>query len=562
YIEGVELRTDEDPDVRPYIQEMNVKWLAVELPDEFRRVQHYLKQCYESKLHEVKKHGYINSSQVHNGKTQILKLQGFLHSEIAKGDKSFEIMKSVSLLAEAMKAEHALELLETQGITPLFNYFEKIYEEGMTSKVKAVKNLTEDLNFKSAFIVTRKLREDGVDHPKLLRLKELVEAEVGQNPHVKIIIFNQYRESAKKIHETLSTISGAQARIFVGQAKKNGVGLSQKEQKQMLEDFKAGEFNCLVATSVAEEGIDIPCVDLVVFYEPVPSGIRTIQRRGRTGRQEKGRVVVLMTKGTRDEGYKWSAHHKEKRMYRELENLKKRFTLLGRHEEAKLERFIAPDMQLNVWADYREKASGVVKELIDMGISMNMKQLDIGDYMLSPRVCIEYKKVPDFVDSIIDGRLLEQIRNLKHHYDRPMIIIEGAEDMYALRKIAPNAIRGMLATIMVSYGIPVIQTKTPKETAALMAVVAKREQDPDSREFNPHGSKKPMTTHELQEYIVSALPGIGPTLAKPLLEKFGTVRAIVNASEDELQEIEKIGDKKAKEIQRLLTEKYENRQNN
>jgi Fanconi anemia group M protein len=556
YIEDVELRTDEDPDVKPYIQEMSIKWVKLDFPAEFKRVQKYLKECYTSKLHEVKKHGYINSSQVYGGKTQILKLQGFLHSEIAKGDKSFEIMKSVSLLAEAMKAEHAVELLETQGITPLLHYFERIYEEAHTSKVKAVKNLASDLNFKSAFILTKRLAEQEIDHPKVQKLQEIVGKEVCANKKVKIIIFNQFRESAKKIQEMLNSSCDVDARMFFGQAKKNGTGLTQKEQKQMLEDFKSGEFNCLVATSVAEEGIDIPCVDLVIFYEPIPSGIRTIQRRGRTGRQEKGRVMVLMTKGTRDEGYKWSAHHKEKRMYRELDALKSKFCGFTQKQDEVLDRFIAPEIELKVFADHREKASGVLKEMLDMGISVNMQTLKVGDYLLSKRVGVEYKKVPDFVDSIIDGRLLDQIKNLKYNFERPFIIIEGEEDIYAMRKIAPNAIRGMLATIMVSYAIPVIQTRNAKETASLMAVIAKREQDPEFRDFNPHGSRKPMTTKELQEYIVSALPGIGPTLAKPLLEKFGSVKGVVNASESELKEISKIGEKKAKEVQRLLSEAY------
>ncbi len=557
YIEDVELRTDEDPDVKPYIQQTDIRWVKVDFPEQFKKVQHHLKECYNSKINEVKKLGYINSSQAGGGKTQLLKLQGFLHSEISKGDKSFEIMRSVSLLAEAMKAEHALELLETQGIAPLINYFQKIYSEAETSKVKAVKNLASDLNFKSAHIFAKKLVKEGVEHPKVAKLKDLVEKEATRKKDVKIIIFNQFRESAKKIEQTLNGLSDVEARMFFGQAKKNGTGLSQKEQKQMLEQFKQGEFNCLVATSVAEEGIDIPAVDLVMFYEPIPSGIRTIQRRGRTGRQESGRVIVLMTKGTRDEGYKWSAHHKEKRMHREMEKLRSRFHRFTNRKDEALEKFLAPEIELQVFADYREKASGVIKELIDMGASINMRTLDVGDYMLSPRVGIEYKKVPDFVDSIIDGRLLEQIKNLKNSFDRPMIIIEGAEDIYGLRKIAPNAIRGMLATIMISYGIPVIQTKTPKETASLMAVVAKREQDPDFRDYNPHGSKKPLTTKELQEYIVSALPGVGPTLAKPLLKEFSSIKKIVNASEEELRKVDRIGEKKAKEIQKLLTEEYD-----
>ena len=89
HIEDVELRTDNDPDVKPYIQKIDISWLKVIFPDEFKNVQKYIKDCYNSKLLEVKDFGYITSSQMGGGKMQILKLQGFLHSEISKGDKSF-----------------------------------------------------------------------------------------------------------------------------------------------------------------------------------------------------------------------------------------------------------------------------------------------------------------------------------------------------------------------------------------------------------------------------------------------------------------------------------------
>jgi Fanconi anemia group M protein len=82
----------------------------------------------------------------------------------------------------------------------------------------------------------------------------------------------------------------------------------------MIENFESENFSCLIATSVGEEGLDIPEVDLVIFYEPIPSAIRTVQRRGRTGRQKEGRVITLITKNTRDESYRWVAHHKEKRI--------------------------------------------------------------------------------------------------------------------------------------------------------------------------------------------------------------------------------------------------------
>ncbi|MFC1727840.1 DEAD/DEAH box helicase [Nanoarchaeota archaeon] len=545
FIEEVEVRVDSDPDVKPYIQKIDIDWVTVNLPASFLEIHKFLKNCYDSKLKKVKEYGYLPNYM--NGKTDLLKLQARLHSEIAKGNKDFEILKSISLIAEAGKVQHAIELVETQGISALKSYMEKMKEEASKTKSKAVQNLVQDLNFRSAYIKTCSLFEKKVDHPKLHELRDLIVKEKGN----KIIIFAQYRDTATRIEQELVE-KGVKCNVFVGQTKKGETGLTQKKQKEMLDEFRSGLFNVLIATSVAEEGLDIPKVDLVVFYEAIPSAIRTIQRRGRTGRSDKGRVVVLMAKGTRDEGYRWSAHHKEKRMHRTLAELKNGISLEKPQQD--LNKFIEQD--LKIFVDDREKSSGIIKELIDMGLKIDLKRLDVGDYILSSKVGVEYKTVPDFVDSIIDGRLLEQIKSLKHNYERPLIILEGEEDIYSQRKIHPNAIRGMLATISVNYGIPVLRTKNFKDTASLLAVIAKREQNPDKKYFDPHTERKPLTLKEQQEYIISALPNVGPVLAKELLKYFGSVRDVMNASADRLTNVEKVGEKKAKGVRDVVDKGY------
>jgi Fanconi anemia group M protein len=342
--------------------------------------------------------------------------------------------------------------------------------------------------------------------------------------------------------------------LFVGQQKKEESGLSQKEQKQMLDDFREGNFNVLVATSVGEEVLYIPKVDLVIFYEPIPSAIRHIQRRGRTGRQEKGRVIILVTKDTRDEAYRWSAHHKEKKMYSNLSKLSS--IVPEAKKDLSLERYSPAEQKLKIFVDHREKGSGILKELVDMEMDIRLESLEAADYIVSERVGVELKTSEDFVNSIIDGRLLQQIKELKRNFERPVVIIEGEQDIYSVRNVHPNAIRGMLATIAVSYGIPILFTKNSKESAALLKIIAKREQEADSNDFSLHASKKPLTLKEQQEYIVSALPNIGPNLAKELLKKFKTVRKIVNAKEEQLKKVEKIGDKKAKNIKDVVDSEY------
>ncbi|MFP4111970.1 MAG: DEAD/DEAH box helicase [Candidatus Woesearchaeota archaeon] len=584
YVEAIEVRTEDDPDVKPYIQKVDLEWVKVDLPEKFLQIKKYLEACYKSKLDGIKEIGFLNSSQVNSiTKRELLGVMSELHKEIASGNKEFSILKGVSLAAEAMKAQHALELLETQGIWALNAYFEKLMRESRTTKVRAVKNLVMDLNFRSAFILTKNMNDDKIEHPKLSKLIELVKRELGDEDSKqttisgdvidnkkKMIIFTQYRDSGSRIVETVNNIKNVDARLFVGQTKKGETGLSQKKQIELLDSFRKTEFNVIVMTSVGEEGLDIPQVDVVVFYEPIPSAIRTVQRRGRTGRLEKGKVIILYAKSTRDEAYMWIAQRKEKRMYKIIDEIRrdkgfdsigvvsKDISDLSKHMED--ERYSQSSQekearQVVILADAREKGSAVIKELVDKGAKLELKRIDVGDYVLSERVAVEFKNVPDFVDSIIDGRLLQQVKFMKEKYSRPIIIVEGTENMYAVRRIHPNAIWGMISTIAVSFGVPIINTRTSKETAGLIFLIARREQENVQKPLQLHAIK-PLSIKEQQEYIVASFPGIGSTLNKPLLEKLGSIKNIVNASEEELKKVEKIGDKKAKEIRTVLDSEY------
>ena len=559
-IEKVEVRTEKDADVKPYIQVTHKNWIEVEFPQQLKQIQLLLKDCRKSKLVEAQHLGYC--SDVEMSKGALLGLQLELHKKISTGFRDFELLRSLSLIAEAMKVDHALELLETQGTKPLYSYFKKMQQDALTSKVKAVQNLMRDELFKSSLHLTEELVKQNVGHPKLLKLREIVHETTEKKPNAKIIIFTQFRDSAEEIVRNITELNISN-HVFVGQAKKNGLGFSQKQQKEILEKFSAGQFKVLVATSVAEEGLDIPKVDKVIFYEPIPSAIRSIQRRGRTGRLEEGEVTILMTKGTRDEIYRWSAHHKEKRMYRNLEQLKKEFAF---HKDqlnhsvnpaannVSLTQFISPEQVVAILADHREKNNRVVKELIDAGISVKTAQLTSADYVVSGKVGVELKKVPDFVASIIDGRILDQVRDLKNSFQKAILVIEGEEDIYTVRNVHANAIRGMLASIVLDFQVPVLYTKNPQDTAALLVVMAKREQGKEI-DFSLH-SLKPKSIREQQEFIVAAFPNIGVQTARTLLEHFGSIKDLVNATEAQLTELKGVGDKTAQQLVKMFEEEY------
>ncbi|MBT3836672.1 DEAD/DEAH box helicase [Candidatus Woesearchaeota archaeon] len=547
-IEKLEVRTDRDPDMKPYIQDVQLNWVPVKFPEEYKIVQKYLKDCRKSKLLEAKGLGFCNDPEAR--KTDLLRLQGELIKKISSGEKDFDAMRSMSLVAEALKVEHGIEMLECQGVHQCYEYLDGIVKQAATSKTKAVKNLMLDANFKSALYHSQKLVENNVEHPKLTKMKEMLSDITKEK---KAIIFTQFRDSASLIVKNLEEMN-ITAHIFVGQAKKKGIGFSQKKQKEILDQFRNGEFQILVATSVAEEGLDIPKVDEVIFYEPVPSAIRAIQRRGRTGRLEKGEVTVLMTSGTRDEGYKWSAHHKEKRMYRNLDKLKSDFTLVQQQQNKTLDQFIPKNQVVAVVADHREKNNRIVKELIEMGLSVKTEQLVSADYVVSGKVGVELKKIPDFIASIIDRRLLDQMRDLKANFEKSVLIIEGEEDMYSIRKVHANAIRGMLASIALGFNIPILHTKNPKDTAALLAVMAKREQD-TGRTYSLHAGK-PVSEKEQQEFFISSIPNMGLVNARRLLECFGSIKSVVESSVEDLVKIEGIGKKTAERLVDFFKKEY------
>jgi Fanconi anemia group M protein len=204
-------------------------------------------------------------------------------------------------------------LSETQGSLPLKKYLYKLHDAGTTSAgSKADKRIAADPKFKSLYAVSSLWEEEL--HPKLTHLPTLILEELADNPDSKMIVFASYRDTVNMIVSALKE-NGISANRFVGQAgKATEKGLTQKKQTQVMDKFRNGDFKVLVSTSVGEEGLDIPSCNHIFFYEPVASEVRSIQRRGRTGRFETGRVSVLITKGTVDETYWNVSRRKEEKM--------------------------------------------------------------------------------------------------------------------------------------------------------------------------------------------------------------------------------------------------------
>ncbi len=659
-ITRVEIRSEYDDDVMPYVQDVAIKWIRVDMPEQVRQISQALRRALVRQLRVLQSFGLMRKSDRVSTK-EILEVQGRIQGRLrsSKGKPSHSLFHAASVQACAMAINHALELAETQGISALQSYFDRMKEKASSKGAsKASKMALNDPDMKEAMSIAGSV---DFEHPKLARVLDVISEQFGNKKDSRAIVFTHYRDTSELVTSALSMVDGIKPVKFVGQASKGAdKGLKQKQQIEIIQKFREGEFNVLVATSVGEEGLDIPQTDLVLFYEPVPSEIRTIQRRGRTGRKMPGKVVILITRATRDEAYYWSSRNKEYSMKRELEKLRDELSskvivgkpkpvdwfdyeeppkheeseefdeividiedgkpspksqdvptiapdAAGKKEEEKAEQssngsiekeslepieqppeevaskvpseqsnddsqvsvsestveavkallsrrpkqsslvdFAGAEHKEKVVVDNREFNSEVVKELSRANLIVVPEQLSIGDYLISDRVVVERKTVPDLVKSIMDGRLFQQAKDLKSAYIRPVIVVEG-EGLFTSSRMSQESIRGAISSLLLDYGIPVVSTSNAGETADMIVAFVKRERA-EGRAPALRPEKGGMGLHDRQQYIVEGLPNVSGTLAQRLLSHFGTVARIMAASEDELASVKGIGKKTAKEI--------------
>lgn len=566
-ISNIEIRTKYDPDVKPYVYDLRIEWKEVNLPLEFTKMIQLLRKGLSDRLKILKEIGVIESSSISLiNKRKLLDIQKRIQEEIRSNINPQKILyRAASVQNAALKIYHAIELIETQGINALRNYFQRMGIEA-TSKggSRASREIIKDNNILEAIAYAKSIK---IEHPKIAEIENIVKKQIANKKDSNIIVFTHYRDTSIHVFEQLSKINNVRPIRFIGQAGKGeDKGLSQKEQIDIIQKFKKNVYNVLIATSVAEEGLDIPSTDLVVFYEPVPSEIRTIQRRGRTGRKMPGKVIILITKGTSDVGYYWSSRRKEKLMRSELEILRSSLNKRIEDAESFYDRIEKKDNQkrlddysnkknLSIIVDNREYRSNVVRFLSGKEVDIESMQLDVGDYVVSSRIGIERKKVDDYLNSLIEGKLFFQLRRLRDAYSRPVLILEG-EKLLTKRNISHNAIFGSLVSTIVDFGIPIITTASAKETADLIFIMANREQKHSDKAVAIRGEKWSMSIPEQQQFIIEGLPNVSAVLAKRLLQSFGSIKAIVNSSEKELCEVQGIGKNIATEIIKLLNSDY------
>ena len=664
----IHLRTSEDNMLSEHLANLDIEELKVRVPDEIRELAEPLVRWQESIVERERRLGrYVMPGAVtHRGLANAME-----RANLAVRRGQADAYGSMSRIGLAMSLHHLINHLLCQGLAAAKEFLDR-KENGEDAEKKNTRNLLRDSRIRS---LRDSLAEMPESHSKVGAVRRLVRERIRRDSESRIIVFATYRDTVSALETALLNLKDVRPIQFIGQSKRgSGTGLTPKQQVERIESFRAGEGNVLIATSVGEEGLDIPTADLVIFYEPVASEIRTIQRRGRTGRQRDGDVVVLIAEDTRDEGARAAAIRREQNMHRavarvgrklarsthvDLSNLsnfsvvengikisatefviavrKKNRPVLKEVEETTdenepadsgqlppsifrprgqtgLEQFKPrkkkqdlddseqqPSIRLKeknpvssaqdlldlddsppdvpgalICADDRELNSSVVARLKSLGADVRIDRLVTGDFRIGERILVERKTVRDFVDSLVDGRLLEQASRLVGAAPRSLLLIEG-EGLFESNRVHPHALMGALTTLALDFGIPIVTTKDGAETARFLTVASRREESmldgltPQARDRLEAGKPEiwmdPVTqaaagARELRKSpnqekftamsLLIAIPSVDQDLANRLLKRYGTIAALIWADEDDLRQVEGITETQVREIWRTF----------
>jgi ERCC4-related helicase len=396
YIEQIIVKSEDDGDVLPYVYNIDVKHRYVDLDGKHKEISSILQSLIDDKIKWLIDNNFIKKKKIENVyRKDLLNLSECLKSEITNSDnKNFFLYAALKYQSMSMILLYCRDLVESQGSFSLKKFFNQF--EGGDVPTRTYQELLSDPRIQK---VLEMLKKDKIlfSHPKLLDLlsivKEFLYSNRGTvsntnadyaddkdytniktndgikesnshsnsnlntlhlNEKKKILIFSQYRDTLEEITNLLNE-HNIQSKGFYGQSnKKDQKGLNQDKQLSILADFKKGIFPVLVATSVAEEGLDIPNVDLVIFYEPVPSEIRFIQRKGRTGRFSDGKVVVLVANNSIDSKYLEIVQKKIIKMKHILKDIdfilncydKRSFSITDRMESSEIDVFNLNDTDI------------------------------------------------------------------------------------------------------------------------------------------------------------------------------------------------------------------------
>ncbi len=407
YIENVIFKNYQDKDVRNYIYDIDTFINLIDLPIELRVLsaiwynlfEKYLRWFVKNNLLPPNKPYYSKldflgiardltlSIQYEKGEELDLSEDEYLEWLYYKSPRIIEIVKQnkldipsvYSYCSSCISILHAKDLIETQEISLFKSFLNKIKYKA-NKDILSAKRIINSEHFAHISSIIESKEQKDLSHPKLKKVISIIKEEIEEFNNKKILVFTQYREMAENLKIKLKNEFKEQLKIekFIGQAtKKEDNGFPQRLQIEILKQFREGNINILIATSVAEEGLDIPNVDAIIFYEPVPSEIRLIQRRGRTGRYAPGRCYILLTEETVDIPFFIVAQRKQRSMNSVLSD-PTQLNLIKTLERKKIQFPIQNDKYLKsqVIKNFRERKELEQKYLVNRSIEDILTQLD------------------------------------------------------------------------------------------------------------------------------------------------------------------------------------------
>lgn len=540
-IARIEVRDERDEDVKPYVFKTDVEWIELNLPTELKDIQRLMREALDSRLKLLEDASLIKANRYGSITLKDLLRMRLKVDQIQSSQLRNALFSSIRLL-------HALNLMETQSLSAFKAFMDRLNER---KRGFGMGELLNDSRVRFAVQKTEIALANGIEHPKIAEVLKLCkQVKKGE----RALVFASYRDTVDQVYSELVR-HGFRAGYLIG--KSGQTGQTQKKQIRALEELREGVYDILVATQVGEEGLDVAECNLVIFYDNVPSAVRFVQRKGRTGRRKEGRICVFLTKGTRDEAYYWlsrrrlrdvrkvaSALSLDKKRGGPLDSFLKDPAALSQEEKEKLP---------TVHVDTRELAQFVDK-LRYRGALVEVEQLEIGDFVASNDIVIERKTIDDFVKSVYDGRLFKQLTNMTDKYPRPILVIQG--ERKDLSGIGESAFYGAVASIISDFKVPIFFAPSERDVVEIIYHIARREQLEKKKESKIREGRKPMTLADTQRYIIAGVPGISSVLADRLLSKMSTIEKLFSSSEQELKAVEGIGDVTARRIRQLATAKY------
>ncbi len=322
-IEKVSVRKESDEDVARYISDKNIDWIELEKNDEIQKMESWLNDILKDQLEELTKYStkaYAVDPK-NAGKMELIEIQDDLQKKIKSEGKKGYLFHALSLIASAIKTAHLKEVLVSQGIDSAYSYVLSLNDDDS----RAASYLKKREEFDRLNDKLMDLKAMPVElNPKLGKTKSILREELEKKKDTRCMVFAEYRDTVAFLKRELNKMDEIKAEKLIGQSDREGdKGMDQEEQKDVLHDFREGEYNVLVSTSIGEEGLDVPSTSLVIFYEPVASAIRSIQRKGRTGRDNMpGKVKIMITEESKDVAYYWKSKQGEDKMLKHVYRLK------------------------------------------------------------------------------------------------------------------------------------------------------------------------------------------------------------------------------------------------